>query len=89
MKNGTASDRRTAGSRQSTATPGGFQYTYTGVLRQSATDQKKSVQRLASVPPSKVPENKRMVPAETKQRHGLTISYQWSAGGKTVHGFMW
>ena len=70
-------------------TPGGYQLTYTGVLRQSAQNQKRSVERLASIPANLVPENRRVVPSENKQRHGLTLSYQWTAGGKTVHGFMW
>ena len=66
--------------------PGGYQMTYTGALRWTPAQQKASVARLSKCDPDKVPDSKRIAP-ESRRANELVSSYQWNAGGQTIHGF--
>jgi len=69
--------------------PGGYQYTYTGVLKMSPEKQQTSVKRLSKYDPSKLPCNsKRVADPRVAKTCGILGSYQWSAGGSQTHGFM-
>ena len=69
--------------------PGGFQRTYTGVSVASYHDQKDSVKRLSKCRTLGVADSMRMIPQREKDIAGDANSYQWTAGGKECHGFIW
>ena len=68
--------------------PGGYQITYTGLLRWTPAQQKACVERLARYAPGRVPESKRKTP-DIRKRQGLATSYQWQSGGNRTHGFIY
>ena len=67
----------------------GYQVTYTGVLRVSRKSQQSSVDRLARPRALGTADANRVVARDVKDRAGVTHSYQWTAGGKDCHGFIW
>ena len=68
---------------------GGYQYIYTGSVQTTKKEQNRSVSRLSAYNPDRVPDSKRIMSPEHREKGGNVLSYQWSAGGLPCHGFMW
>ena len=68
---------------------GGYQYIYTGSVQTTKKEQNRSVSRLSAYNPDRVPDSKRIMSPEHKEKGGNALSYQWTAGGLPCHGFMW
>ena len=66
----------------------GLQLTYTGVYRMSPAEQRRSVDRLSRYNPDRVPPESARTVSSVRQRWGLTLSYQWAAGGSRLDGFV-
>ena len=68
---------------------GGYKYTYTGSVETTKEEQKKRVSRLSAYDPERVPDSRRVMSSEHRDKGGNALSYQWTAGGQTCHGFIW
>ena len=93
-KNGKAADstysQKLTRRASSANSQGGFKYTYHGLSGgSSAKNQRQDAERLSSAKSGRVPNSKQVLPKSVKENQGITISYQWAAGGQTCHGFMW
>ena len=67
----------------------GYQYIYTGNVETTKKKQKRSISRLSAYNPDRVPDSKRVMSPEHKEKGGNALSYQWTAGGLPCHGFVW
>lgn len=68
---------------------GGSLYTYTGVQKLRKEYIKQNADRLSHCLPDNVPDAKRVASSSVVDKCGLTASFQWTAGGKRCHGFIW
>lgn len=66
----------------------GLQLTYTGVYRMNPAEQRRSVDRLSRYNRDRVPPESARAVDSVRQRWGLTLSYQWTAGGSRLDGFV-
>ena len=83
--------KRSAATRKTTSSEmtGGYQYTFTGVQKVNKDNVMESVERLTLRDAQNVPDAKRVIPRDVTSKCGLTMSFQWTAGGQRCHGFMW